>query len=124
MSTEGERPLLASELAAQRYEAGDRTAYDGLPRAPHCDSRILHAPNTGCDFCTEATELQEERERLDISNSGMTNRKWPCPADQARPRAQYEAWGGNKPKTREQLDEEGREFAEALRRLGKVVDHE
>lgn len=64
--------------------------------APHCDSRILHLPEE-CGYCADATVLQEERARLGISNSGHVNRQWPCPADQARSKAQYSLWPGNRP---------------------------
>ena len=121
MSSDRERPKLAWELASEAAKAGNRNAYASLPRPPHCDPRILHAPSAGCDFCVEAVELQAERERLEISNSGMANRKWPCPADQARGKAHYEAWGGNKPKTYKQIEEEAAAFAAQLEAMGLVV---
>lgn len=125
MSTDGERPKLTYERAQEAYTSGDRGAFHGLPRAPHCDGRILHHPTLdACDFCAQAIELQEERERLGISNSGHANRQWPCPADQARSKAQYSAWPGNRPKTEKQINDEAAAFAAELRRLGVIVDHE
>ena len=121
MSTDGERPLLAWEHARSAYELGDREAFAHLPRPPHCDARLLHAPEDDCDFCDGATELQVERERLNISNSGRQNRKWPCPADQARSKAQYHAWPGNRAKTYAKLDEEATAFAQWLDDNGLVV---
>ncbi len=66
-----------------------------LPPWPHCDARILHTPEE-CRYCAERTDLQEERVKLDVSNSGVANRKWPCPADVARGKAHYSAWHGNR----------------------------
>lgn len=72
----------------------------------HCDSFILHHPTLdSCDFCSNATVLQEERERLGVSNTGHSNRDWPCPADVRRSKEQYNAWPGNKPTTSKQLEE-------------------
>lgn len=122
MATDSGRPLLAWERASKDYDAGNRRAFDGLPRPPHCDPRILHHPQDGCDFCNEATVLQEERAILGISNSGHSNRMYPCPADQARSKEQYSAWPGNRAKTYEQLDKEAAAFAQQLRDLGLVVD--
>lgn len=114
-----DQPKLAYELASERYAAGDRTAFDGLPRPSHCDPRILHHPTLDdCDFCKENTELQEERERLGISNTGHSNRKWPCPADQARSKSQYHAWGGNRPANRTKMDEEWKKLKEELAKSG------
>lgn len=96
MSTENERPKTRWEHARDAFELGDREAFAHLPRFPHCDSRILHHPHE-CGYCAQATELQAERERLDISNTGIANRRWPCPADQARSKATYHAWPGNRP---------------------------
>lgn len=62
---------------------------------PHCDCRVLHAPDE-CEYCADAKELQEERERLDVSNTGKMNRRWVCPADRDRPLTNQE-WRGNKP---------------------------
>lgn len=102
----GERPMTAWEAAslkAERIRAGGEwnasptDAFKGLPRPPHCDPRVLHAPEA-CEYCRRATELQEERVRLDISNTGCSNRKYVCPADLARPVGQpgaHDRWGGN-----------------------------
>lgn len=62
---------------------------------PHCDARILHLPEE-CHYCAEATWLQEERERLDVCNSGHGNRTYICPADRARGLDNYSRWHGNK----------------------------
>jgi hypothetical protein len=65
---------------------------------PHCDMRVLHAPDS-CTYCADATDLQEERERLDVSNTGLANRAWPCPADRARGSASLNTWPGNRPRS-------------------------
>ena len=96
--------------------------YETWPcRAPHCDSRILHHVDDGCDFCKQAVPLQEERERLGVSNTGRANRKFPCPADQARSAKDYHRWPGNQPKTIAQVDEEAARFVDELDKLGLVV---
>jgi len=91
-----ERPKTKWEHARDAFELGDREAFAHLPRPVHCDPRILHAGEE-CVYCDQATELQAERERLGISNTGKQNRKWPCPADQARSAKNYNAWPGNRP---------------------------
>jgi hypothetical protein len=58
---------------------------------------ILHLPEE-CKYCADAKPLQEERERLGISNTGHANRKFPCPADQARSAKVYNRWPGNQAK--------------------------
>jgi len=77
------RPLL-------QYEQG----VQGRP--PHCDPLVLHAPEE-CQFCAAATELQEERQRLNISHTGHANRLWPCPSAQRRSLSTIHAWAGNRP---------------------------
>src|SRR5690606_20650220 len=64
-------------------------------RVPHCDPRVLHSPER-CDTCSKFIELQEERCRLDVSNTGEMNRTWVCPADRDRP-SQHQLWPGNTP---------------------------
>lgn len=94
--SEGERPKTRWEHARDAFELGDREAFAHLPRPPHRDARILH-DDFECVYCAQSTELQEERKRLGISNTGKQNRKWPCPADQARSAKNYNAWPGNRP---------------------------
>jgi|SRR5579885_1232922 len=62
---------------------------------PHCDARILHLASD-CGFCAQCIDLQEERERLGVSNTGQANRFWPCPADQARSSKSLNSWYGNR----------------------------
>lgn len=64
-------------------------------RPPHCDQRVLHAPGE-CEVCDLCPELQAERDALDVCFSGKTDRRWPCPADEARGAA-HQRWHGNRP---------------------------
>ena len=63
---------------------------------PHCDARILHAPED-CSTCAldEMKHLHEEREQLEVSYSGKANRSYPCPVDKARSAKNYNKWWGN-----------------------------
>lgn len=65
-------------------------------RPPHCDSRVVHAPGE-CEVCDEhAGHLQREREANDVCFTGKKDRRWPCPADVARPETN-QRWHGNRP---------------------------
>lgn len=110
-----ERPKLKFEQALDRTDSGKREAFNALPIPPHCDPRILHHKNDECEFCSEAKELQDEREQLGISNTGHANRKYPCPADEARSKANYNAWPGNRPTTRLQIEENCKKLVEELK---------
>lgn len=99
------RPKLVMELVWEDElpeSANPTVLYSNFPCPfPHCDSRILHLPEE-CRYCAMFTALQEERAAKDISNTGHQNRRWTCPADEARTPEQYNAWSGNRAK----LDEE------------------
>jgi hypothetical protein len=102
----------------ERAMAGE-IPWSSLGTLPHCDGRVLHMPHE-CTYCADATELQEERTRLSISNTGHQNRLWPCPADQARSAKSLNSWHGNVPMTEErakQDQEDWDKFAEELRKL-------
>lgn len=69
---------------------------------PHCDQRILHAPEDGCEYCNDQPEWQALREAWGIAFTGHepAEGQLPCPADAARPPgsgADHRRWGGNKP---------------------------
>lgn len=83
--------------------------HDQSIRYPHCDPRVLHVPEE-CMFCAEAKELQEEREKLGVSNTGKNNRSWPCPADKARSSTSLNSWHGNRAMTEAQAEEERKEW--------------
>lgn len=89
-----------------RYEAYRRFAHDWADYAadkliPHCDMRILHAPEE-CEFCANVPELQECRKTLGIAWTGHEpdGSQVPCEADTERPPgsdSDHRRWGGNKP---------------------------
>lgn len=85
------RPRLMVELAMN-----GEVPWSALPQMPHCDPRVLHLPSE-CMYCAEAKELQEERVRLDVCNTGHFGRAFPCPADRERKSADLNAWPGNRP---------------------------
>lgn len=68
---------------------------------PHCDSRILHAPDE-CTYC-DRPRWQRARKRFGIANTGHQPAvgEVPCEADATRgPEsgvADHRRWGGNKP---------------------------
>jgi hypothetical protein len=78
---------------------------------PHCDHRILHAPNE-CVFCDKHPDWQEERVKNNINFTNEKDpNKLPCPAEAARGDA-VNYWGGNRPTTQEDLDKFDREMEE------------
>jgi hypothetical protein len=92
-------------------------SYDQCPeRFPHCDARILHIPSD-CVYCAKATWLQKEREDRGVSNTGHSNRSWPCPADKVRSKSSQNSWGGNRPKTNKDLEEEDKFWKELKDKL-------
>lgn len=94
-----DRPLLIVDRCMSGelpWDSGPSVQSYGFPcHWPHCDSRILHSPEK-CPTCALFTEHQDERARLDVSNTGEMNRKWICPADRDRP-ASNQIWPGNRP---------------------------
>lgn len=80
-----------------------------LEQPPHCDQRVLHGPNDGCEFCNRHPEWQALREAWGIAFSGHKPKKihvygdnynleLPCPADYNRPpgsSSDHRRWGGN-----------------------------
>jgi hypothetical protein len=96
--------------------AGEITWSDLPDRMPHCDPRVLHLPEE-CTFCADAKNLQAERERLEISNTGHSNRKWPCPGDRERGSKSINSWHGNRAATKEQFDKEAQEWRAAVDKL-------
>lgn len=88
--------------AAMRLGAGHEVAPLSAPIGlifPHCDSRVLHHPDA-CMYCADATWLQDERAALDVSHTGTSDRRWPCPADEQRGAESLNSWGGNRPAAR------------------------
>lgn len=70
-----------------------------LGQFPHCDPKVLHAPGE-CQHCDKHPEWQALRQIWAIAFTGYDAQQGelPCPAENARGRANCQAWGGNKPK--------------------------
>lgn len=71
-------------------------------RYPHCDRRVLHAPEDGCAYCNKEPGLQELRRAWNIAFSGHdpVAGQTACPADLAvmyAERSDYNSWPGNRP---------------------------
>jgi hypothetical protein len=80
-----------------------------IKQFPHCDGRILHAPNS-CVFCDKHPDWQELRK---VWNMNFTNEQDPtktqCPAEAARGET-INKWLGNRPTTQADLDAQDREM--------------
>lgn len=74
-----------------------------IPQFPHCDARILHAPEDNCKYCNESG-LQEIREAWGISFTGHHKiGQIMCPAEKSRGLSSINSWGGNIAQTPEVL---------------------
>jgi hypothetical protein len=76
---------------------------------PHCDAKVLHAPEDGCTYCNGHPDWQELRTIWGINFTGHSEPGFiKCPAEQGRPLEIIERWHGNVPMTPEQthMDEE------------------
>lgn len=75
---------------------------------PHCDQRVLHAPEDNCEFCNMHPEWQELRRMWGIAFTGHSfdnkgvphvdeygNMTLPCPAEYNRGMASVNGWHGN-----------------------------
>lgn len=68
--------------------------WSDMPRFPHCDERILHAPGV-CKYCDAHKDWQFLREVWGINFTSETDtNKYPCPADRARG-DKHMLWPGN-----------------------------
>lgn len=69
--------------------------YDFIKQFPHCDPRILHAPDE-CQFCDKHPEWQALRQAWGIAFTGYEpeGKELPCPADYARG-DNHTKWYGN-----------------------------
>jgi len=69
-------------------------------RFPHCDQRILHAPEDNCEYCNQCSDWQELRVAWGIAFTGHLPEVGSgillCPADFNRDQVDYNAWGGNR----------------------------
>ena len=69
---------------------------DNVICGPHCDSRILHAPQA-CDICDGFPFAQRLRDVWGINYTGESDpNKLPCPAEVARESHLLNAWAHNR----------------------------
>lgn len=78
------------------------TVEDERAAFPHCDTRVLHGPKDGCDYCNSYPDWQGLRTMWGIAFTGHkpTDDQLPCPADAARPKgspSDHRQWAGNRP---------------------------
>lgn len=98
---------------------------------PHCDPRVLHAPEDNCEFCNHHPDWQELRKYWRIAFTGHSydengslfadeygNLIQPCPAEVVRGIKSINSWGGNIPHTPEVAQEQKKHF-EGLKELFK-----
>lgn len=69
-----------------------------IPQFPHCDSRVLHGPDQGCQYCDRHPDWQQLRDMWGINFTGENDEnKIPCPSTRRRPLSAVHAWPGNRP---------------------------
>lgn len=67
------------------------------PRAPHCDSTILHAPGE-CQYCDLYPDRQALRELWRTNYTGHHDDDLaPCPSEYFRSGETRDRWPGNRP---------------------------
>ena len=79
-----------------------------IQQFPHCDQRVLHAPEDNCEFCNKHPEWQELRKAWGIAFTGHSydkdhklfvdeygNVTLPCPAEANRGIDSVNSWHGN-----------------------------
>lgn len=79
-----------------------------IEQFPHCDPRVLHAPEDNCEFCNAHEEWQELRQYWGIAFTGHSydskgqpfvdehgNVTMPCPAEYNRGMTSVNGWHGN-----------------------------
>ena len=65
-------------------------------RPPHCNQRVLHAPEDNCLVCNGHPEWQALRELWGINFTGHADPdKLPCPAEAQRSFEDINRWQGN-----------------------------
>lgn len=69
--------------------------HDIIDQFPHCDQRVLHAPNE-CSYCDDHKEWQALRVAWGIAFTGYEpeGKELPCPATYARGET-LNKWPGN-----------------------------
>jgi hypothetical protein len=93
-------------------------------RFPHCDPRVLHAPNE-CEYCDAHEDWQTLREMWGINFTGHNKIETeygtpylPCPSEAARPLGNINQWDGNVPMKDNRINTEAPMFE------GKTVQHD
>jgi hypothetical protein len=85
-----------------------------ITQTPHCDGKVLHAPEDNCDYCNAHPEWQELRQMWGIAFTGhsedtvkafdfQTQKEYdkkliPCPSEWDRPLDVINKWPRNTPK--------------------------
>jgi len=93
-----------------------------IKQFPHCDPRVLHAPEDNCEFCNMHGEWQELRKAWGIAFTGHSFDEkgnpyldeqggviLPCPAQYNRGLTSVNGWHGNRaftPEVKEIMDRE------------------
>jgi hypothetical protein len=106
-----------------------------IQQFPHCDPRILHAPEDNCQFCNEHGDWQELRKAWGIAFTGHSFDKQgnplpdgnggvilPCPAQYNRGMASIDGWHGNVAFTPEVEEASNRELDNLKESLKKYYD--
>jgi hypothetical protein len=85
---------------------------------PHCDSSVLHEPNS-CTVCDRFPHWQQYRilARIAFTNSGEPDMA-PCPSEWFRSPKQREAWSGNRVHPYEEAV--AKQIVETKKRLGEL----
>jgi hypothetical protein len=84
-------------MSAVTTREGDQ--YPAAIKFPHCDERVLHGPDDGCQFCDALPEWQTLREAWGIAFTGHPPEPGhlPCLADATRGLGAAHDWPGNRP---------------------------
>jgi hypothetical protein len=106
-----------------------------ITQYPHCDAKVLHAPEDNCKYCNAHPDWQELRKMWGIAFTGHSNdivryTDWdgkekvrtliPCPSEWDRSVETINKWGGNVPMTPEaekQMEEYFSNLRETLKDL-------
>ena len=84
------------ELFFGKQDIPSEKVKGSIGRMPHCDARILHAPDS-CHHCNLYPELQQYRIAAEINFTGESDlNKAPCPSLWTRTAEQRDLWPGNR----------------------------
>lgn len=126
-----ERPHKTVEVGYYRRMA----RREHITQFPHCDPRVLHAPEDNCEFCNEHPLWQELRRSWGIAFTGHSydkdgklfvdeygNTQQPCPAEAARGMESINGWHGNIAMTPERIKATD-EFFDNIRKKYPDLDY-